>query len=72
MFKNGTLIGTGSGGGTLPTFNFQIGRLSLANGQYSNQRMQFIAFHEGLSDAEVATLHTIIDTFENALGRKTW
>lgn len=24
------------------------------------------------SDAEVATLHTIIDTFETALGRKTW
>ena len=72
LFKNGVLIGTGSGGGTLPTFGFQIGRLSLANGQYSNQRIQTVMFHEGLSDAEAIALQGIIDTFENALGRKTW
>jgi len=27
IHKNGSVIGTGSGGGTLPTFGFQIGRL---------------------------------------------
>jgi hypothetical protein len=72
MHKNGSLIGTGTGTGTMSTIPYDIGRLSASNSQYSNQRIQFTAIHEGLSDAEVATLHTIIDTFENALGRKTW
>lgn len=72
MVKNGVVIGTGSGGGTLPAFGFQIGRLSLANGQYSTQRIQTVMFHEGLSDAECIALHGIINTFESALGRKTW
>ena len=74
LFRNNSLIGTGIGGGSLPTYNIYIGALNYIgslNG-VSHQRIQFTAFHEGLSDAEVATLHTIIDIFENALGRKTW
>lgn len=72
MYKNGGLIATGTGSGTLSTIPYDIGRLSPANGQYSNQRIQFTAIHEGLSDADSIALHGIIDTFENALGRKTW
>jgi len=74
LFKNRTLIISGNSGGTLPTFPIFIGALNLTGSAYgfSNQRIQFTAIHEGLSDAEVETLHTIIDTFETALGRKTW
>jgi hypothetical protein len=74
FLRNGTLLGSGTGGGTLSTANFFIGALSVSNSpaSYSNQRFQGVYFHEGLSDAEVATLYTIIDTFETALGRKTW
>jgi hydrogenase maturation factor HypE len=73
FYRNSSVLATGNGGGTLTTRNLYIGAFN--NGGvygYSNQRIQFTAFHEGLSDAEVATLHTIIDTFETALGRKTW
>lgn len=74
MFWNGAQVSTGNSGGTLPTINIYIGCLNLSGTTYgnSNQRIQFTAIHEGLSDAEVATLHTIIDTFETAIGRKTW
>jgi hypothetical protein len=74
FFINGTQVGTVNSGGTLPTVYCYIGAMNL-NGSpygYSNQRIQFTAIHEGLTDAEVATFHSIIDTFENALGRKTW
>jgi len=74
MFRNNSLIGTGVGGGSLPNLNIYIGALNYIgslNG-VSHQRIQIVAFHEGLSDAEVATLHSIIDTSETIAGRKTW
>lgn len=72
LFKNGTLIGTGVGGGTLPTSTCNIGRLDSVNGQYSRQRIQMVLFHEGLSDAEVSMMHSTIDLSESIAGRKTW
>jgi len=74
MFRNNSLIGTGVGGGSLPNLNIYIGALNYVgslNG-VSHQRIQIVAFHQGLSDAEVATLHSIIDTSETIAGRKTW
>lgn len=74
LFYNNTQIATGNSGGTLPNIAIWIGALNLNNTQYgnTNQRIQTVMIHEGLSDAEVATLHTIIDAFETAIGRKTW
>jgi len=74
LFKNGSVIATGTGGGALSTLNIWIGAMNLNGSPYGNskQRIQFTAIHEGLSDTETATFHTIIDIFENALGRKTW
>lgn len=74
FFINGSQSGTTNGGGTLPTVSCYIGAMNLSGSPYgySNQRIQFTAIHEGLSDSEVVILHTIIDTFENTLGRKTW
>ena len=76
LYRNGTTIATTTTGniGTLCNLNNYIGVLN-NNGSpyaYSPQRIQFTAIHEGLSDAEASTLHTIIDTFETAIGRKTW
>ena len=74
MFRNSNIIATGTTGGTVPNGNTFIGSSNQGNSPfgYSNQRIQFVAIHEGLTDAEVQTLHTIIDTFETAIGRKTW
>jgi len=74
FFINGTQVGTVSGGGTLPTYNVYIGCMNYINNTYgfSNQRFQMVIFHEGLSDAEVATLHSIINLSEIIAGRKTW
>ena len=71
MFKNGLLLGSGTGGGSLPTSTYYIGTNTPTAG-LSNQRIQFTAIHEGLTDAEVVAFHTIIDNFETAIGRKTW
>lgn len=75
LIKNGSVLATSSGGGSLPNVPLYIGALNFQNtgvGNFSSQRFQLVLFHEGLSDVEVTKLHTIIDIFENALGRKTW
>lgn len=74
LFINGNQEGTAIGGGTLPTVPIWIGCLNLSNSPYGNswQRIQIVIFHEGFNDAEVATLHSIIDLSETIAGRKTW
>jgi hypothetical protein len=74
LFINKTLKASGTGGGTAPTGGIYIGASNQSSSPfgYSNQRIQFTAIHEGLTDAEVVALHTIIDNFEEAIGRKTW
>ena len=74
LFRNQTLLATGSGGGTLPNVNVWIGALNLNNSAYgcSSQRIQMAIIHDGLTDAEVVQLHQIIDVSEQIQGRKTW
>jgi chitodextrinase len=74
LIRNTTLIASAIGNGTLPTLPIYIGALNLNNSVYgaSNQRIQIAIIHEGLSDAEVTTLHSIIDISETIAGRKTW
>jgi len=74
LFRNQTLIGSGSGGGALPTYNLYIGALNYIgslNG-VSHQRIQMVILHEGLSNTEITTLQSIIDLSETIAGRKTW
>jgi hypothetical protein len=74
LFFNSVLGAVGNSGGTLPTINIWIGALNLNNSAYgySYQRIQTAIIHEGLTDAEVATLHEILDTAEQITERKTW
>ena len=74
LTRNSSILGTGTGGGTLPSIPIWIGALNINDTIYapSSQRIQFTAIHEGLTDAEVVAFHTIIDNFESAIGRKTW
>lgn len=75
LIKNGIVLATDSaGGGSLPTVKSYIGALNLNGSAYgfSSQRIQIVIFHEGLSDSEVSTLHSIIDASETIAGRKTW
>lgn len=75
FYRNGLIIGSGLGGGTLPTSKIFIGNISVnnaPNASYSSQRIQMAFMHEGLTDAEVVKMHEIIDLSEIIAGRKTW
>jgi len=74
LFRNNVLLASAVAGGTLPNIPIFIGSMNFGGSpyNYSNQRLQMVIFHEGLSDAEVATLHSIIDLSETIAGRKTW
>jgi len=74
LFRNNTSIISAGAGGTLPTIPQFIGAVNLSSSPYgySNQRIQIAIIHEGLSDAEVSTLYSIIDLSETIAGRKTW
>jgi len=74
LYINSSLIDTGTGGGTLPNVTEFMSAMNLGGSPYgtSQQRFQQKLKHEGLNATEVAILHSGLDTFENALGRKTW
>ena len=77
IYKNSVSKATGSGGGRLPTFTTFIGNMSFNDNApynigYSNQRFQGALEHTGLTLTEVQALHSLIDTFEAGIGRKTW
>lgn len=74
LFKNGILKNTSAlAPGTLASNSIFIGAQNIGSAWgISMQRIQMVIFHEGLSDAEVATLHTTIDLSEAIAGRKTW
>jgi hypothetical protein len=74
LIRNANVLASAIGEGTLSSIPIYIGGLNINNNVYgaSNQRIQIALIHEGLSDAEVTTLHSIIDISETIAGRKTW
>lgn len=66
--------GSTSGANALPNLNFFIGAVNLGGSPYgnSNQRIQMMFLHNGMTDADIVILHNIIDASENIAGRKTW
>jgi len=74
LFRNKVQIATGTSGGTLTTLPGYVGALNLGGSPYgySNQRIQMLIYHDGLTDDEVVSLHSVIDLSETIAGRKTW
>lgn len=74
LYINSALVSSGLGGGSLPTVPLYIMAMNLGGSLYgvSQQRLLHNMAHEGLNATEVAILHTGLNTFETALGRKTW
>ena len=76
IFKNSVGRTPFSSGGTLPTSELYIGTINFNGSPYTNgwtnQQLTMAMAHEGFSDAQIVLLHSRLDTFENALGRKTW
>lgn len=74
LFRNSTQIATGNSGGTLPGSTVFIGALNYGGSAISvtPQRLQMVIIHEGLSDSETVTLHSVINISETIAGRKTW
>jgi hypothetical protein len=75
VWKNGTkVVADTSISGTLPDGSAFLNGANV-NGTLAftdNKRLQTCLIHEGLTDTETTNLYTIINTFETALGRKTW
>lgn len=74
LFRNKVQIATGTSGGTLTTLPGFVGALNLGGSPYgySTQRIQGLYYHDGLTDDEIISLHSIIDLSETIAGRKTW
>ena len=74
VFKNGLkIINDTNITGDLPDVSMYLNALNFGGiSSPDDKRLQTCLIHEGLTDFEVETLHTIIDNFENNLGRKTW
>ena len=74
VFKNGLkIINDTSITGDLPDVSMYLNAINIGSvNSPDDKRLQTCLIHEGLTDFEVETLHTIIDDFENNLGRKTW
>jgi hypothetical protein len=75
LFRNGTLLSS-TVAGTYTAINFPTFIAALNNGgttiQYYNNQYSFATLGSGLSATEVATLSTIINTFQTTLSRNTY
>jgi hypothetical protein len=75
-FKNGSQLGTTNTGSDI-TLNSTSNRSMFINAQndsdffyYSNQECAFATIGDGLNDAEVSTLYTIVQKYQTTLGRQ--
>lgn len=76
LIKNSIELFNANSGGTLPNIPIYIGNIRLNTSAYnvgwSNQQITQTIMHIGFSDAQVQNLHSRLDAFESAIGRKTW
>lgn len=71
-FRNGASIGSNAtSGGTLPTVEYYLGAQNNAGvaANFSSKECAFAAIGQGLTDAELANLYTVVNTYQTALGR---
>lgn len=76
MYKNGSIILDGTLTSTaIPEREITIGalhRAGIAFAEYSPRAQAFTFVGQGLSDSEVSTLSTIVNTFQTSLGRNVY
>jgi len=75
IYSNGISLVSGNSGGTLPTANIYIGNLNLSGvGAYPDgwvkNDFRFAFIGDGLTDAEVSSLYTIVQKYQTTLGRQ--
>ena len=72
LFRNGSLLVSGST--SVTTYSGSTGNILIGTGNstYSSKESCTISFGLGLSDSEVSTLGTIVNTFNTTLGRNTY
>jgi len=76
VYKNGSSVGTGNSGGTLPTSadGIYLGTLNLVGGPYAagytNSEFRFAYFSEGLNSTEIANLRTRVQAYQTSLSRQ--
>lgn len=73
LIKNGILASTKTVSGNLPhNAIYLLNMATYGVKGYATGRMQTTIFHEAFTVAETQILHTLLNNFESALGRKTW
>jgi hypothetical protein len=72
LFRNGTPIATNTTNNTtaLPNANLRFWGTSIFGGTYSANNCAFSSIGDGLSDAEVSALYTIVQDFQTTLSRQ--
>lgn len=74
IYKNGTSVGSGNSGGSLPTFEVWIGNLNISGGPYgqgwTNNRFGFASIGTSLDATEAANFYTVVQAYQTALSRQ--
>jgi len=76
VYKNGSSVGTGNSGGTLPNSldGNLLGTLNISNipyaAGYNNSEFRFAYFSEGLNSTEIANLRIRVQAYQTSLSRQ--
>jgi hypothetical protein len=74
IYLNGSQVGTGNSGGTLPINKVLLANISIDIGSnpysgYVKNDFRFAYLSDGLTDTEAANYYTAVQTFQTTLGR---
>jgi len=75
VYLNGSQVGTGNSGGTLPNNNVLLGTISIDSSSnpygagYVKNDFRFAYLSDGLDDTQMANLYTAVQAYQTTLGR---
>ena len=76
IYLNGSQVGTGNSGGTLPNNNVLLGTISIDPSSnpygagYVKNDFRFAYLSDGLDDTQMANLYTAVQAYQTTLGRQ--
>ena len=76
IYLNGSQVGTGNSGATLPNNNVLLGTISIDalstpyGGGYVKNDFRFAYLSDGLDDTQMANLYTAVQAFQTTLSRQ--